>query len=323
MSADPPRNPLVLLGPQRRPGLDKVIAGLQLTGPFATVTAGWQERELADDELDEHLGGRATNLALWSRRQDVLDRDPDFAAAHRRRSVELTDLQELYLIGVRHTSRALTELRSQTERSERATRFALSDAEEVLRSLDRRHLERVREINATFYDATRPHEHPLIAAHRAEVAQLLAAAEAVVLTGGHVGELLDALHLFNVVPAGLDRLPVIAWSAGAMVLTERVVLFNDNASRGPRAPEVYDDGLGLLPGVVVLPSARQRLRMQETARMGLLARRFAPAVCVPLDPGARVQLQTDGTLPGDAPVISETGTASTFGAVSSAGADHG
>lgn len=318
-----PRNPLVLLGPQRRPGLDKVVAGLQLDGPFATITAGWQERELADDELDEHLGGRATNLALWSRRQDVLDRDPEFAAAHRRRTVELTDLQELYLIGVRHTSRALTELRSQTERSERATRFAVSDGEEVLRSLDRRHLERVREINATFYDATRPHEHPLIAAHRAEVAELLAAAEAVVLTGGHVGELLDALHLFNVVPAGLDRLPVIAWSAGAMVLTERVVLFNDNASRGPRAPEVYADGLGLLPGVVVLPSARQRLRMQETARMGLLARRFVPAVCVPLDPGARVEIEVDGSLPNDAPVIDESGAVSTFGAVTTAGAVHG
>jgi hypothetical protein len=314
---------IVLLGPQRRPGLDKVVAGLDVDGPFATITAGWQERELADEELTEHLGGHATNLALWSRRQDVLDRDPEFAAAHRRRSVELTDLQELYLIGVRHTSRALTELRSQTERSERATRFAISDAEEVLRSLDRRHLERVREINATFYEATRPHEQPIIAAHRAEVAQLLAAAGGVVITGGHVGELLDALHLFNVVPAGLDRLPLIAWSAGAMVLTERVVLFNDNASRGPRAPEVYDDGLGLLPGVVVLPSARQRLQMHETARMGVLARRFAPAVCMPLDPGARVQLDPDGVLPTEAPVIDESGVVSTFGAASTTGAARG
>lgn len=304
---------MVLLGPQRRPSLDKVVAGLGLDGTFATVTAGWQERELADDELDDHLGGRATNLALWSRRQDVLDRDPDFAAAHRRRGTLLADLQELYLIGVRHTSRALTELRVQTERSERAKDIALSDAEDVLRSLDRRHLERVREVNAGFYETTRPHEHPLIAAHRAEVAQVLGDAEAVVMTGGHVGELLDALHLFNVVPAGLQHLPVIAWSAGAMVLTERVVLFNDNATRGPRAPEVYADGLGLLRDVVVLPSARQRLHTRDTARMSLMARRFAPAVCVPLDPGARVELTARGGLPEGAPVIDTAGTVSTFG----------
>lgn len=321
MSADPggPRNPLVLLGPQRRPSLDKVVAGLQLDGPFATVSAGWQERELADAELDEHLGGHATNLSLWSRRQDVLDRDPEFAAAHRRRGVVLADLQELYLIGVRHTSRALTELRDQTERSEHAKRIAVSDAEEVLRSLDRRHLERVREINAEFYEATRPHEHPLIAAHRAEVAQLLGEMQAVVMTGGHVGELLDALHLFNVVPAGIERLPVIAWSAGAMVLTERVVLFNDNATRGPRAPEVYDDGLGILRDVVVLPSARQRLHTRNTERMSLMARRFAPAVCVPLDPGARVEITRSGGLPATAPVIDTTGAVTTFDAAADGG----
>ncbi|RNI19674.1 Type 1 glutamine amidotransferase-like domain-containing protein [Flexivirga caeni] len=298
---------IVLLGPQRRPGLDKVVAGLQLDGPFATITAGWQEREVADSELQEHLGGRAVNLALWSRRQEILDRDPDFAAAHRARQAELSDMQELYQIGVSHTSRAITELREQTERSSRSREFALRDAEEVLRSLDRRHLERVRDIDAEFYDLTRPHEHPLIAAHRAEVAQVLAQTEAVVIAGGHVAELLDALHLFNVVPAGLDRLPIIAWSAGAMVLTERVVLFNDNAIRGPRPPEVYDDGLALLRDTVVLPSAHKRLHMNNTDRMSLLARRFAPALCVPLDPGARVDVPADGALPAGTPVIGTSG----------------
>ncbi|MBB2893626.1 Type 1 glutamine amidotransferase-like domain-containing protein [Flexivirga oryzae] len=298
---------MVLLGPQRRPALDKVVAGLQLDGPFATITAGWQEREVADDELNAHLGGRAINLALWTRRQDVLDRDPDFAAAHRQRQSVLSDMQDLYLIGVGHTSRAITELREHAESSERVKELALRDAEEVLRSLDRRHLERVREVEAEFYDVTKPHEHPLIAAHRAEVAQVLADSAAVVIAGGHVAELLDALHLFNVVPAGLADLPIIAWSAGAMVLSERVVLFNDNAIRGPRAPEVYDDGLGLLRGAVLLPSAHKRLQMTNLDRMSLLAKRFAPAVCVPLDPGARVAVNTDGSLPTGTAVIGASG----------------
>ena len=299
---------MVLLGPQRRPALDKVVAGLDIDGPFATITAGWQEREVADDELNTHLGGRAVNLQLWTRRQDVLDHDPDFAAAHRRRQTVLADMQDLYLIGVGHTSRAITELREHAESSERVKELALRDAEEVLRSLDRRHLERVREVEAEFYDLTEPHENPLIAAHRAEVAQVLADSAAVVIAGGHVAELLDALHLFNVVPAGLADLPIIAWSAGAMVLTERVVLFNDNAIRGPRAPEVYDDGLGLLRGTVVLPSAHQRLQMNNLDRMSLLAKRFAPAVCVPLDPGARVAVNADGSLPAGTPVIGASGS---------------
>ena len=314
---------MVLLGPQRRPALDKVVAGLDLDGPFATITAGWQEREVADDELKAHLGGRAVNLALWTRRQDVLDRDPDFAAAHRQRRSVLSDLQDLYLIGVGHTSRAITELREHAESSEQVKELSLRDAEEVLRSLDRRHLERVRDVEAEFYELTKPHEHPLIAGHRAEVAQVLADSAAVVIAGGHVAELLDALHLFNVVPAGLAHVPIIAWSAGAMVLTERVVLFNDNAIRGPRAPEVYDDGLGLLRDTVVLPSAHKRLRMNNLDRMSLMAKRFAPSVCVPLDPGARLTVNADGSLPPETPVIGASGAIQQLAEQTGAGATHG
>ena len=48
----------ILLGPQRRPTLDAVVRSLGLPGPFATVTAGWQEREPDDGELRALLGGR-------------------------------------------------------------------------------------------------------------------------------------------------------------------------------------------------------------------------------------------------------------------------
>jgi hypothetical protein len=38
--------PVVLLSPQRRrPNLGTVLAMLGLEGPFAVVTAGWEERE--------------------------------------------------------------------------------------------------------------------------------------------------------------------------------------------------------------------------------------------------------------------------------------
>ncbi|NNG38406.1 type 1 glutamine amidotransferase-like domain-containing protein [Flexivirga sp. ID2601S] len=311
VNADSPS--MVLLGPQRRPGLDKVVAALGLDGPFATITAGWQERESADDELTQHLGGAAVNLRLWERRQDVLDRDPEFAAAWRHRRAVIDEMQELYLLGVGHTVAALDDIRAQGEASDRVRDLAIRDAEEVLRSLDRRHLERVREVHADFYAAVRPHERDLIAGHRAEVAQILGQAQAVVIAGGHVAELLDSQHLFNVVPAGLDRLPIIAWSAGAMALTERVVLFNDNASRGPRSPEIYDDGLGLLRETVVFPSAHQRLHMHDLPRMATMTRRFAPAWCVPLDPGTRVTVDAGGRLEAGTTVIGPAGSVATLG----------
>lgn len=304
---------VTLLGPQRRPSLDKVVGAMGLPGPYATVTAGWQEREDDDAELSTHLRGQARNLRLWHRMQDVWQRDPQFAEAHRRRRERIAGLQRLYLIGVDHAMRAAREMRAVSRDSPDVVRLALGDAEEVLRDLDRRHLARVHDVHARFYADWRPHEREVVARHRDEITTMLADAGAVVMAGGHIAELLDALHLFNVAPAGFDRLPIIAWSAGAMALTQRVVLFNDHAARGPTWSEVFDGGLGVLPGMVLLPSAHGRLRMGDQARMSTFARRFAPARCVLLDPGAKVQVGFDGLLPDDAPVIGPDGAVTTAG----------
>ena len=79
---------------------------------------------------------------------------------------------------------------------------------------------------------------------------------------------------------------VVAWSAGAMTLTERVVLFHDHTAYGIGLSEVLDRGLGLLPDVVFLPHARQRLDVADARNVAILARRFAPAACVGLQNGA-------------------------------------
>jgi hypothetical protein len=68
---------IVVLGPQRRPTLGAVVRSLGLTGPIATVTAGWQEREPDDRELDALVGDRSVNLRLHARWQDVLTQDPE------------------------------------------------------------------------------------------------------------------------------------------------------------------------------------------------------------------------------------------------------
>ncbi|AKU14947.1 hypothetical protein [Luteipulveratus mongoliensis] len=311
MSAPPP---VTLLGPQRRPGLDRVVESLGLTGPFATITSGWQERERDDAELSAHLADQSVNLGLWHRLQDVLEKDPAYAVADNDRRTMLGEMQELYLLGVGHAMEALLSLYERPSATESLVARAVADAEDVLRDLDARHLRRVAAVHAAFYDAVAPHDRPVIAAHRAEVAALQESSSAVVLTGGHVGVLLDTLHLFNVAPVLATR-PVIAWSAGAMVLTDRVVLFNDRATHGPAFPEVYDAGLGLVPGVVALPAAHQRLALSSRPRTASLSKRFAPARCLPLDPGARVALGADRSLPASASVISSSGAVMQLGEV--------
>jgi hypothetical protein len=118
-----------------------------------------------------------------------------------------------------------------------------------------------------------------------------------VVAGGHVGVLADVLHLFNVAAALNGGSLVIAWSAGAMALTDRIVLFHDRAPQGPGHPEVYGSGLSLLRDVVLLPHARARLLLDDAPRMAVFARRFAPARCVPLEAGTRIDVPADGAWP--------------------------
>jgi len=335
---------VTLLGPQRRPTLDKVAASLNPGGPVATITAGWQEREPDDDELSRRLGDRDVNLALYRRWLDVQERDQEFAAAAQAARRVLDELQDIYLLRLDYALRAVYAIQRRNGRGrlpgaaltgaaltgaalpgsalpgapmtepalhgaalaeDALTGAALTEALTAVRELDAAHLRRVGEVRGEFYQAWRPQDRPVIAGHRAAVAGMLGDAAALVIAGGHVGVLADVLHLFNV-GAGL-RSPVIAWSAGAMALTDRIVLFHDRAPQGPGHPEIYGSGLGLVRDLVALPHARARMLLDDAPRMAVFARRFAPARCVLLEAGTRVDTGTDGGCPPDTRVLAEDG----------------
>jgi hypothetical protein len=294
---------VVLLGPQRRPTLDGVVRSLGLAGPFATVTAGWQEREPDDGELSALLGASASrhgavNLGLYRRGVDVAERDPVFAAGWDELRRTLAGLQEVYLLRLDYALRAVYAVQRQAGSGSEAVEEAVA----AVRALDEAHLRRVNGARGEFYARLEPHARPVIAAHRDEVAAVLRDAGALVVAGGHVGVLADVLHLFNVAAALNGGSLVIAWSAGAMALTDRIVLFHDRAPQGPGHPEVYGSGLSLLRDVVLLPHARARLLLDDAPRMAVLARRFAPARCVPLEAGSRIDV-VDGAWPAGVRVI--------------------
>jgi hypothetical protein len=287
---------VVLLGPQRRPTLDSVVRSLGLPGPFATVTAGWREREPDVGELTSLLGGAAVNLGLYRRGVDVAERDPVFAAGWDELRRTLDGLQEVYLLRLDYALRAVDAV----QRRAGADAEAVSAAVAAVRELDEAHLRRVNGARGEFYARLEPHARPVIAAHRDEVAGILREAGALVVAGGHVGVLADVLHLFNV--AAFVGSCVIAWSAGAMALADRIVLFHDRAPQGPGQPEVYGSGLSLVRDVVLLPHARARLLLEDGPRMAVLARRFGPARCVPLEAGTRIDV-VDGAWPDGVRVI--------------------
>ena len=297
---------VILLGPQRRPTVDTALRLLgTLDGPAATVTAGWQEREADDGELSRALGSRDVNLGLYRRWLDVQERDPQYAAGERRLSAILAELQDLYLLRLDHALQAVYALQRRESR-DRLRSQAVSDAVAAVRELDAAHLRRVNEARLDFFDRLPPHDRPAIAEHRAAVAALLAQASGLVLTGGQVGVLADVLHLFNVA-AALNGTPVIAWSAGAMALTDRIVLFHDRAPQGPGHPEVWVSGLSIVRDAVLLPHARARLLLDDAPRMAVLARRFAPARCVLLEAGTRLEPARDGSWPPGTRILGEDG----------------
>lgn len=322
---------VTLLGPQRRPTVDRVVRSLDVEGYVATVTAGWQDREADDGELDDQLDGRSVNLRLHERWGQVQERDPELAAAVRRRRDELQELRSTYLVRLAHALAAVQELAPEAEaaatahavayaghgtdtadahptpRERRSTVRAEARARAIedVRRVDAEHLLRLDEHNDEFVARWAPHEREAVAAHRAEVATCLEGAAVLAIAGGHVGVLLALVHLFAVDPP--PRLPIVAWSAGAMVLTEQVVLFHDRTVQGPSDAEVYGRGLGVVAGVVLLPHARDRLLLSDADRMTVFGLRFAPARCLPLDPGARVEITHDGVLTSEASVLGVDG----------------
>jgi hypothetical protein len=289
---------IILLGPQRRPTVGAAVRSLGLDGPVATITAGWQERESDDGELNTLLGGRAANLGLYRRWLDVQARDPEYAAGERRLQEVLTELQEVYLLRLDHALQAVYALQRRTGRRGRDGQgggqvlvAGVAEAIAAVRELDAAHLRQVNHVRGDFFAQWQPHGRPVIGGHRAAVADVLGGSAALVLAGGHVGVLADVLHLFNV--AAVLRSPVIAWSAGAMALADRIVLFHDRAPQGPGHPEVYGSGLSVLRDVVLLPHARARMLLDDTPRMAVFARRFAPARCILLESGTRLEVASD------------------------------
>ncbi|MFQ5527490.1 MAG: hypothetical protein ACE5GX_14650 [Thermoanaerobaculia bacterium] len=282
--------PVLLLGPQgRRPILDRVITDQGLEGRIAAVTAGWQEREAEDDELAEHLSGRTVNLQLHQRAERVFAEDPEFAAGYRRRRSRLRRAQELYRLRLEHAMAAVREL-MQRDGDGDLRAAELSAAFKAVRRLDKGHLSRIRAVHAEFDAAWSPLERSAVVKRREELGEILSGCAAVAIAGGHVAVLLNRLRLF-----GLERLigdrPVLAWSAGAMALAERVVLFHDSPPQGFGNAEVLESGLGLYGRILPLPHARRRLRLEDSYRVAEFARRFSPSFCVPMDDGDYLKIQ--------------------------------
>lgn len=281
---------VVLLGSQRfSPMVGETVKARQLEGRIALITAGWQEREGEDEELRNHLEGTTVNLELHRRTEQVFAEDPELADAHRLRQQTLRHKQDFYRIRLQHevdANHVIRQRKAPPEVLEEEKAASLSS----IRALDEWHVKQCARIHQEFTDRMQTHQRDAVRRHRDELKEILAGCSGIAIAGGHVASLVNRMFLFGIRKL-IDGHTIFAWSAGAMAITERIVLFHDTPPQGHPAPEILDQGVGLVSGIVVMPQPEKRLNLNDTERVAMTAGRFSPSHCIAFPKGAHVTLE--------------------------------
>ncbi len=277
-----PQRKLFLLGPQPEyASLKTVLSRLELNGPVALITAGWETEEEYDQELRQAIGVECHNLKLFNRTEQLFADDPDLIQTLQARQDELRHLRDAYNGRLFHLLKAARQI------IRRHDDLIDLDAEresaiEMVRQLDRQYFVRTSQIIDDYEEQLKLAQRPLVVAHRREVAGLLRRSSAILISGGHVAIILNRLRIFGILETSRE-LPIVAWSGGAMALADQVVFFHDSPPQGAGNPEILRAGMGLFHDLLPLPDARTRLNLEDTARVALFARRFDSFRCAMFD----------------------------------------
>ena len=161
------------------------------------ITAGWQEHESEDTELNAALGGEAINLELYARTNALFEADRELFDEHRSKQDELKQLQRFY----RHRLNAYMDVYERFltigSAPPSSVETALAAVLEDIRRLDESHLAKVLENRRSFARKTNINERPAVIEHRADVKALLETTDTVAIAGGHVALLLNRLRFFD------------------------------------------------------------------------------------------------------------------------------
>jgi peptidase E len=285
-------NTQIMLGPQSPEwNLRQAMDAIGADGPVVSITAGWRDSEGEIEDLQAEVGRPIEDLRIYHRAEEIFAREPGLRELQRERQDKLLELQQLYRLRLNPAMAAARQLMRLTGQAD-LLRLEQRAAITQVRALDRHHVRRIAAIHREFDRRRARLDIPTATAQRNEVQEQVARAGLILIAGGHVAVLLNRIRLFRLGECLVQK-PVIAWSAGAMVLGERIVLFHDDAPQGQRDAEVLDAGLGIVSNLIPLPHARTRLDWSSRTRMALFSRRFAPAACCTLDNGSMIRLQHD------------------------------
>jgi hypothetical protein len=272
MIAYPDRN-LILLGPQPHyASLKRVLRQLPPSGPVALITAGWETEEQQDHEIRQVVEAEVINLKLFARTEKLFQDDPDLIQQLQQRQDELRLVRDVYNERLRRQSKSAHwlfhhQLEGIDLTEERESAIAM------MRQLDQQHFQHAQRIIDRYEQKLQTPNRPLVADHRQELQEILGRCGLLLIAGGHVAILLNRLQIFGIFEL-TPSIPIIAWSGGAMALSERIVFYHDSLPQSLKEAEVLRPGIGLYHKLLPLPDARCRLNLNDRIRIELFSRRF-------------------------------------------------
>jgi hypothetical protein len=259
------------------------------------------------------------NLSLWHEHQRVLREAPELASAwgelrrlgdaargfYLAHNAHLIGLVRRAVGDARASSGGLglADLAGPPERGASGAAPSLREilgrelrhAIDTLERNDDRLSELLRELDERLLDGAGMPYQPAWREARARLEERILTSHAVVLLGGNLDALLSALRFFRLRDALAEALRrgtnVVAMSAGALVLCERVIVYDDFA-RDRSEFQLYDRGLGLVRDIQVFPHCMDRIQTDDPDNLAYLAHRFRHHTCVGLNQGSFLHLET-------------------------------
>ena len=257
---------------------------------------GGFDRGLVNLSLMHEVRGLARTaprlIAAWHEERRVAEMARAFYLEHNAHLIQL--FRRTLAVGKREDP-TLTVARLASDQGHYGTggqllRYTLSrelrQAHETLEANDDHLVDLLDEIEQRVFDAAGLAYDPAWRAAQARLEQRILSANSIVLFGGQLDLLLDALRFFRLRDALAEALrrgtQLVAMSAGAMVLCERVIVYDDMAATR-RDFQLYDRGLALVRDIQLFPHCTERIQTDDPDNLAYLARRFRHHACVGLN----------------------------------------
>lgn len=150
-------------------------------------------------------------------------------------------------------------------------------------------VEKLRALDEHFIAATGLHYNPTWLRLRRDLEERVLSASAIFVFGGHLGALHRCLDFFRLRDVFLEALrrgtSIFAVSAGALLMCDRIIVYNDFPSEfGPRREfQLFDRGFALVRQLQLFPHCMDRIQTDDESNLAYLARRFQHRTCVGLN----------------------------------------